>query len=157
MKENLKKKNVVVRALKTKQFGNVFSLRGCLGKVLKWRKILGADRLLRPRVGRGAGVFRKVWCIKTSPPPNNYISKLYPPWQWQFLKCTPSPNPSWPSLFFHPWGIDFISYKIPVVGSVAWEFEASERRGRKFSVPQQKTFKFGVLEFPSHVFSKETV
>ena len=28
---------------------------------------LGTDRLLRPR--GGAGVFRKVWCYKTLPPP----------------------------------------------------------------------------------------
>ena len=29
MKEDIKNKNFVVRALKTKQVGNVFSLRGC--------------------------------------------------------------------------------------------------------------------------------
>ena len=33
------------------------------------------------------------------------------------LKKHPPPTPSRPSLFFHPLGIDYISYRIPVVGS----------------------------------------
>ena len=44
MKESTKNKNFVVRALKTKQVGNVFSLCDCqenptLIKYFKWRKI----------------------------------------------------------------------------------------------------------------------
>ena len=60
--------------------------------------------------------------------------------------------------------IGFISYKIPIVSSVAWDFEGA-RRERKFSVPESaqiwgspggmlphKMFEFRVSEMPSPAF-----
>ena len=43
---------------------------------------LGTDRLLRPK--GGAGVFRKVWCYKTLPPP--------PQKKITYGNCTPLGN-----------------------------------------------------------------
>ena len=49
-----------------------FHERNTAGEKKKWTMM---GRVLPPfkKAQRGTGVFRKVWCIKTSPPPkNNY-------------------------------------------------------------------------------------
>ena len=62
------------------------------------QKSQGTDRLLRRR---GAGVFRKVWCIKTPPPQIITHENCTPSWQYMAIKkkTLPPPTPSRISLF----------------------------------------------------------
>ena len=69
----------------------------------------GSDLLLRP----AGGGFRKVWCIKTLPPPKkivtyeNCISPPPPTLALTIFKLhpLPPPSPSRSCLFFHPWAL----------------------------------------------------
>ena len=64
--------------------------------------------------GGGGGFQKSVVYQNFTPPKDNYT---VPPLAITILKKHPPPTPSRPSLFFHPLGIDYISYRIPVVGS----------------------------------------
>ena len=104
---------------------------GDMSSLQKWKSREVRDPSLIVLGGRRG--FRKVFVSKlTSPPPppgkkkinnNNYIWKLYP--------C---PSPFKTESLLPSVGIDLISYKIPVVSSLVWDFEGARRE--KVSTPK---------------------
>ena len=122
-------------------------------------KLLGTVRLLRPSGGRGFS--EKCGVSKLPPHQSNYIWKLQLPrlaihiymffrvFIWSltitiFKMQPPPPTPLQPlpeevSSSIPSLGIDFINYKILVVGSIAWDFEGT-RRGKVCSPKAPQTW-----------------